>query len=73
MDVFIAGGDRRNAHLARLLRAGGLDARAAGLEKCALEGVSHAPLAAAEEADWVLLNSACRSISPVRPLRFSAP
>ena len=50
MDVFIAGGDRRNAHLARLLRAEGLDARAAGLEKCALEGVSHAPLAAAAEA-----------------------
>ena len=36
MDVFIAGGDRRNAHLARLLCAEGLDARAAGLEFSAL-------------------------------------
>ena len=67
MDVFIAGGDRRNAHLARLLRAGGLDARAAGLEKCALEGVSHAPLAAAAEADWVLLNSPVKCELAERP------
>ena len=56
MDVFIAGGDRRNAHLVRLLRAGGLDARAAGLEKCALEGVLHAPLAAAADADVYVLD-----------------
>ena len=67
MDVFIAGGDRRNAHLARLLRAGGLDARAAGLERCALEGVSHAPLAAAAEADWVLLNSPVKCELAERP------
>ena len=67
MDVFIAGGDRRNAHLARLLRAEGLDARAAGLEKCGLEGVSHAPLAVAEEADWVLLNSPVKCELAERP------
>ena len=67
MDVFIAGGDRRNAHLARLLRAGGLDARAAGLEKCGLAGVSHAPLAAAAEADWVLLNSPVKCELAERP------
>ena len=67
MDVFIAGGDRRNAHLARLLRAEGLDARAAGLEKCALEGVSHAPLAAAADADWVLLNSPVKCELAERP------
>ena len=67
MDVFIAGGDRRNAHLARLLCAEGLDARAAGLEKCALEGVSHAPLAAAAEADWVLLNSPVKCELAERP------
>ena len=67
MDVFIAGGDRRNAHLVRLLRAGGLDARAAGLEKCALEGVSHAPLAAAADADWVLLNSPVKCELAERP------
>lgn len=57
MDFLIAGGDRRAAHLARLLRARGLDARAVGLEKSGLAGVVSAPLASAAEAGWVLLNS----------------
>ena len=49
------------------MRAEGLDARAAGLEKCALEGVSHAPLAAAADADWVLLNSPVKCELAERP------
>ena len=57
MDIFVVGGDRRAAHLARLLRRNGLDARAAGLEKCGLDGVAFAPLEKASEAEWVLLNS----------------
>ena len=57
MDIFIVGGDRRAAHLACLLRKRGIDARAAGLEKCGLSGVISAPLESASDADWILLNS----------------
>lgn len=60
MDVLVAGGDRRAAHLARLLRHKGLDARAVGLEKCGLEGVEAVPAESAAEADWVVLNSPFR-------------
>lgn len=57
MDVFVAGGDRRFAYLVRLLRERGLDARAAGLERCGLSDVPCAPLAAAAQAKVVVLNS----------------
>ena len=50
----------------------GWNARAAGLEKCALEGVSHAPLAAAAEADWVLLNSPVKCELAERPFARGA-
>lgn len=70
MDIFVAGGDRRAAHLARLLRRNGLDARAAGLEKCGLDGVAFAPLEKAAEAEWVLLNSPLKCELAEKPFGF---
>ena len=67
MDVLVAGGDRRAAHLVRLLRRGGLDARAVGLECCGLPGVPSASLAQAADADWIALNSPLKCELAQRP------
>lgn len=72
MDIFVAGGDRRFAYLVRVLRERGWDARAAGLESCIMPGVVGAPLAAAAEADWVVLNSPLKCDLAQWPFGFGA-
>ena len=57
MDVAVIGGDLRMAYLAQTLRARGLDARAAALERADLPGLRRMPLAALGEAEYLVLNA----------------
>ena len=68
MDIAIIGGDLRNAFLAQLLGALGLDARTLGMERIDLPGIRHIGTEDLHEAKYLLLNAPLRATAGGKPL-----